>query len=91
MKITKTQLRKIIKESIREELGQSYLVDKIKSEFAAATISVANDGEITVVVNDEDDLVALQQDPDTQMFMTDEFGDWAATDDGFVISPGGSD
>ena len=87
MKITKTQLRKIIKESIREELGQSYLVDKIKSEFPAATLSVANDGEITVVVNDEDDLVALQQDPDTQMFMTDEFGDWAATDDGFVISP----
>jgi len=90
MKITKTQLRKIIKESIQEELGESSIEDKIKSEFAAATISVANDGEIIVVVNDEDLLVALQQDPDTQRFMTDEFGDWAATNDGFVISPGGS-
>ena len=87
MKITKTQLKKMIKEVIQAELGESSIEDKIKSEFPAATISVANDGEINVVVNNEDDLVALQQDPDTQMFMTDEFGDWAATDDGFVISP----
>jgi hypothetical protein len=87
MKITKTQLRQIIKEAIQAEMGEPSIEDKIKSEFSAATISVANDGEIIVVVNDEDDLVALQQDPDTQRYMTDEFGDWAATDDGFVISP----
>jgi len=91
VKITKTQLRKLIKEAIQAEMGEPSIEDKIKSEFPAATISVANDGEINVVVNDEDDLVALQQDPDTQMFMTDEFGDWSATDDGFVISPGDSD
>ena len=91
MKITKSQLKKIIKEAIQAELGESSMEDKIKSEFPAATISVANDGEIIVVVNDEDLLVALQQDPDTQRFMTDEFGDWAATDDGFVVSPRGSD
>ena len=87
VRITKTRLQKIIKEAIQAELGESSTEDKIKREFPAATISVTNDGEIIVVVNDEDDLVALQQDPDTQRYMTDEFGDWAATDDGFVISP----
>ena len=120
MKLTKSYLRKLIKEEILKEALPPHLQkhfrkdgssvyepqikdvtpagygpepsieDKIKSEFPAATISVANDGEIIVVVNDEDLLVALQQDPDTQRFMTDEFGDWAATNNGFVISPGGS-
>ena len=89
MKITKTQLKKIIKEAIETELEELSLIDKIQREFPVATIRVP--GEIIVVVNDEDLLVALQQDPDTQIFMNNEFGDWAATDDGFVISPEGSD
>jgi len=61
------------------------LSTKINKEFPDAIVKQQGD-ELVVVLGDPSDVVALQQDPDMQRWMSDEIGDWAATDDGFVVS-----
>ncbi len=67
--------------------GTRELFAKIKEEFPTAVIKQQGD-EVIATLSNEEHIVALQQDPDMQEFMSDEFGDWEATDNGFIVHTG---